>query len=237
MQAIYTTRHDFSLPLKRIEMSSVARTQRVLVGMIAGFILEEHQMVEVLDLTVPDAKSALLRATNPGTGVVLDYGTGGSNSVAANNALQAVISVESDRTWILKTRAWFKIDLPKVSVVLHDGNICPTKKCGISTSGDKAELRPNYALKIWDHKKFQHLELVLIDGRFRLSRMLTTLFRFTKPVCMLCDDCAPRACYHQIKALVGAREMTGRMAAFTFTPQTLPVAQMGWIIPAFANPA
>lgn len=48
---------------------------------------------------------------------------------------------------------------------------------------------------------------------------------------------APRDLDPKIKALVGGPEMTGRLARFTFTPQMLPVAQMGRITPANAHPA
>lgn len=194
-------------------------------------------MVEAPGLTMPDAEAALLRATYAGAGVILEYGTGGSTLVAASCATKAVISVESDRAWLVKLQAWFKANPAPVPMVLHHGNIGATKKWGFPASGEKPDRWPGYALTIWDHKDFQHPDVVLVDGRFRLSCMLTTLFRITRPVRVLCDDYTPRPYYHQIEALVGAPEMTGRMAAFTFTPQTLPVAQMGWIIPAFANPA
>lgn len=42
MQAISTTHHDFSLRLKRIEASSIARTQRVFVGEDESYILPRH---------------------------------------------------------------------------------------------------------------------------------------------------------------------------------------------------
>ena len=73
------------------------------------------------------------------------------------------------------------------------------------------------------------------DGRFRLACRLVTLFRITRPLRLLCDDYAVRASYHQIEALTGPPEITGRMAAFTVIPQSFPMAHMGWIKAAFAN--
>lgn len=49
-------------------------------------------------------------------------------------------------------------------------------------------------------------------------------------------DYADRQGYKKIETLVGAPAMAGRMARFQFTPQALPVAQMGWIMAAYANP-
>jgi Fe-S cluster assembly ATP-binding protein len=51
----------------------------------------------------------------------------------------------------------------------------------------------------------------------------------------LCDDYAARASYHQIEALTGPPAITGRMAAFTVTPQSFPMADMGWIMAAFTK--
>ena len=194
-------------------------------------------MAEAPGLTMPEAEAELLRATYAGAEVILEYGTGGSTLVAATNATKAVIAVESDLAFLVRMQDWFRANPPPVPVILHHGNVGPTRKWGFPTNGDKTERWPGYALTIWDHKEFLHPNVVLVDGRFRLSCLLTTLFRITRPVRVLCDDYAARPYYHQIEALVGAPEMTGRMAAFTFTPQTLPVAQMGWIFPAFANPA
>lgn len=188
-------------------------------------------------LTMPEAEATLLRATYQGAGVILEYGAGGSTVVAAASALTAVIAVESDRMWLMKMGTWFKAHPAPVPVILHHGNIGPTRKWGFPAGIAKSERWPSYALSVWDRTDFAHPDVVLVDGRFRLSCMLATLFRIERPVRVLCDDYAARASYHVIETLVGAPDMTGRLAAFTFTPQSFPVAHMGWIMSAFANPA
>ncbi|MBI1172725.1 hypothetical protein GC209_15115 [bacterium] len=186
---------------------------------------------------MPPAEAGLLRATYQGADVILEYGAGGSTLVAASSAARSVITVESDRMWLLKMAAWFKTHPAPVPVILHHGNIGPTRKWGFPAQIAKSERWPSYALSVWDRADFAHPDVVLVDGRFRLACMLATLFRIERPVRLLCDDYAARASYHLIETLVGAPEMTGRMAAFTFTPQSFPIAQMGWIMAAFANPA
>lgn len=188
-------------------------------------------------LTLPEEEAALLRATYAKAGVILEYGSGGSTLVAAQSATEAVISVESDRLWLSNLRDWFNENPPAVPVTLHHGNIGPTQKWGRPLDMSEARIWSGYALSVWDSAAFRHPDVVLVDGRFRLACMLTTLLRITRPVQVLCDDYLGRPTYHRIESLVGAPEMTGRMAAFTFTPQSFPVAQMGWIIAAFADPA
>ena len=194
-------------------------------------------MSDTPGLTLPEAEAALLRTTYDGAGVILEYGAGGSTVLAASLAKTAVISVESDMAWVLRMQAWLQANAAPVPVILHHADIGATRKWGFPQTTDKPDRWPGYALSIWDHPRFQHPDVVLVDGRFRLACLLTTLFRITRPVRVLCDDYAGRASYHKIEALTGPPAMTGRMAAFTFTPQTLPVAQMGWIMSAFASPA
>lgn len=193
-------------------------------------------MAEAPKLTMPEEAATTVRAAYKGAGVILEYGAGGSTLLAAEHATKAVIAVESDREWFMRMQSWFKTQPAPVPVILHHGNIGPTKKWGFPNVGSKPPLWPGYALSVWDRSDFQHPDVVLVDGRFRLACMLTTLFRITRPVRLLCDDYANRAVYHQIESLIGVPEMSGRMAAFTLTPQTMPVAQMGWIISAYANP-
>lgn len=194
-------------------------------------------MADAPGLTMPEPEADLLRATYAGAGVILEYGSGGSTLVAAAAAGSAVITVESDRAWYLRMKDWFQDNPAPVPVTLHHANIGPTRRWGYPVDGAKAERWPSYALSVWDQPDFQHPDVVLVDGRFRLSCLLTTLFRITRPVRLLCDDYVDRPTYHAFERLAGPPEMTGRMAAFTLTPQPMPMDQIGWIIPAFANPA
>ncbi len=194
-------------------------------------------MLEAPVLTMPEAEADLVRAAYAGAGVILEYGSGGSTLVAAQSATGAVISVESDKAWLAKMQDWFDANPAPVPLILHHGNVGPTKRWGFPLNASKPERWPGYALSVWDRKDFQHPDVVLVDGRFRLACLLTTLFRINRPVRVLCDDYLERPAYHRIETLVGAPRMTGRMADFTFTPQSLPAEHMGWIITAYASPA
>lgn len=194
-------------------------------------------MIDAPKLTLPEAEADLLRAAYAGAGVILEYGSGGSTLVAAQSATKAVFSVESDRDWCGMMRKWFDENPPAVPVTIHHGNIGPTQKWGRPLNTEKAGIWSGYPLSIWDQAGFIHPDVVLVDGRFRLACLLTTLLRITRPVRVLCDDYLGRPAYHRIETLVGAPAMTGRMADLTFTPHSFPVAQMGWIIAAYADPS
>ncbi len=186
-------------------------------------------------LTMPEAEASLLRASYKGAGVILEYGSGGSTLIAAESATTAVIAVESDQAWGQKMQEWFLAHPAPVSVHLHYSNIGPTGKWGFPKDRSRVRHWSSYATSVWDRPEFAHPDVVLVDGRFRLACMLTTLLRITRPVLLLCDDYLTRPAYHRFEKLAGPPMLTGRMAAFSLTPQSFPVAQMGWIMAAFSD--
>lgn len=193
-------------------------------------------MADAPILTMPEPEAALLAATYAKADVILEYGSGGSTLVAAERAGTTVFAVESDRAWYQMMTQWFFDNPPPVPVQLHHVNLGPTGRWGFPRTKVRAEHWPRYALSVWDRPDFQHPDVVLVDGRFRLACMLTVALRITRPVTLLCDDYLERKEYHKIETLIGAPDMTGRMAAFTLTPQSFPVAEMGWIIAAYSTP-
>lgn len=186
--------------------------------------------------TMPDAEADLVRASYKEAGVIMEYGSGGSTLIAAEGATGSVVSVESDRNWSLRMEAWFTANPPRVPVRMHHVDVGPTGKWGFPSDKSKMKNWAAYPVSVWDRKDFAHPDVVLVDGRFRLACMLTTLLRITRPILLLCDDYMERSSYHRFEKLAGKPQMTGRMAAFTLTPQSFPVAHMAWIMPAFSDP-
>jgi hypothetical protein len=187
-------------------------------------------------LTLPGAEADALRAAYQAAAVILEYGTGGSTTVAAELPGRTVFSVESSEPWLDKMMEWFNQNPPKARLNLHLANIGKTRDWGFPVDHKGIYRWSGYPVSVWEREDFQHPDTVLIDGRFRLACALTVLFRITRPVTVLIDDYIDRPGYHKIETLVGAAEMVGRMARFTFTPMQMPVAQMRWIMTAFANP-
>lgn len=187
-------------------------------------------------LSMPDAESATLRAAYAGAECILEYGAGGSTVLAGELAKGAVFTVESDKAWLAKLRRWFNHSPPLVPVTLHHGAIGPTMAWGYPADTAKRVQWGNYPLSVWDRADFRHPDVVLIDGRFRLACMITTLMKITRPVVVLVDDYGDRPGYHPIEDLVGPPEMTGRLARFRFTPHPKPMFRLPWVIPAYATP-
>jgi len=195
-------------------------------------------MVKLVDrpiVTLPDVEAAALAVALHKAQVVLEYGSGGSTLMAAEMG-KTVLSVESDAEWLGGMRDWFDRHPPKAEVVLHHADIGPTGKWGMPTGQKAFRKFPGYALDIWDHPRFRHPDLVLIDGRFRPACLLATAFRITRPVTVLFDDYAEREPYHDIEAMFRPVTLHGRMAEFHLEPSSIPADKLAWVMGWFLKP-
>lgn len=185
--------------------------------------------------SLPPEEAAALIAAYQGAGVILEYGTGGSTVIAADLA-RVVFSVESSTDHIAGMAEWFLQNLPKADVHLHHGDIGKTRQLGFPADNKQVAKWSNYPISVWDRADFQHPDVVLIDGRFRVACLYTTLLRITRPVRVLWDDYAGRPAYHKVEVMLGAPQMVGRMAIFDLTPTAFAPQLMAGVIEAFLRP-
>ncbi|SHL73014.1 Glycosyl transferase family 2 [Paracoccus solventivorans] len=187
-------------------------------------------------LTLPEDAAAALRAACAGARVVLEYGSGGSTFLALEAGVGFVASVESDAQWAADIGAALSARFADERFLVHHADIGPTKAWGQPADRSGFRRYPLYATEIWDHPRFRHPDVVLIDGRFRVACFLTTMIRCTRPVTVLFDDYIDRESYHWIEELVPVDSMAGRMARFTVTPRALPPAYLTRFAAAFTDP-
>lgn len=193
--------------------------------------------IERPKLTMPPAEAELVRASYLKAETILEYGSGGSTVVAGEMIGKTVFSVESDRNWVAMMRGWFAQVPPISSVHLHHVDIGPTGEWGAPVNEKHFRRWPEYPTSVWDRDDFQHPDVVLIDGRFRVACLLTVALRITRPIVALFDDYAHRKPYHEVEAFLRPTGLTGRMALFEMKPQPFPVDRMGWIMKFFTRPA
>lgn len=187
-------------------------------------------------LTLPQAEAEALTEAYQAAGVILEYGSGGSTVLAGERPEGVIFSVESDAAWLADLRAWLVAHLPRSRVVLHHADIGPTRAWGFPKGRKAIDLWPAYAFSVWERPDFQAPDLVLVDGRFRLACMLTTLFSITRPTVLLVDDYADRPAYHRFETLAGRPRMIGRMAFFNLTPAPDLPQDIGWIAASYTDP-
>ena len=186
-------------------------------------------------LTLPEEAAEWVRESYGAASVILEYGSGGSTVLAAEAGGKTVFSVESDKAWSQMMQRYFDANPPKSTVHLHYANIGKTKEWGRPVSDTRWRRYHRYPLSVWDREDFQHPDVVLIDGRFRVACLLTTLYRIERPVIALFDDYAGRDKYHEVEEFVKPVDVRGRMARFELLPDELPRRDLTQILTLYTK--
>jgi hypothetical protein len=110
-----------------------------------------------------------------GETVLLEYGAGGSTSLAAERGVRSLYTVESDPAWLSKVMAE-----PAVSAMATAGkarlvhvDLGRVKRWGKPANLATFAWWPGYARRPWQDGYSP--DLVLVDGRFRVSCIMQTL--------------------------------------------------------------
>lgn len=195
-----------------------------------------EQKISEPRLTLPPTEARVVTDLAGEHGNVLEYGSGGSTVLFAAVADRTVLSVESDANWVAKMAAWFQQAPAAAKLILHHQDIGPTVAWGFPANQAGLLRWPGYATAVWRRPDFVQPDVVLVDGRFRVSCVLATALFTQKPVRLFFDDYARRTYYHGIERYFPRKQLHGRMAEFLINP-TVPSAEMmsDWL-PYFVDP-
>jgi hypothetical protein len=151
---------------------------------------------------------------------ILEYGSGGSTLYAAQQPGKRVFSVETDPDWAGNIRSYIAAHYPQADVRLHVASIGPTKEWGLPRHYSRLRYIQylRYARTVWNLPGFEHPDLILIDGRFRISCLFTCLRRIRRPTRILFDDFTNRRVYRYVEDVIAPTEIVNRMAIFDIEP-------------------
>lgn len=151
---------------------------------------------------------------------LLEYGSGGSTLAAAELG-KTVVTTESSAVWLVELMgAYTEKKLPGEIIPIHV-DIGETAGYGEPVNEDKWKGWPRYATKPWRYVKEHQLDvdLVLVDGRFRVASFIASCVKTTRPVKILFDDYADRPHYHVVEKIAQPEKIVGdRMAVFEIEP-------------------
>ena len=160
---------------------------------------------------------ALLEARLGATQCLLEYGAGGSSMTAARLKVPTIISVESDADFLAATGAAVRASATHSAFIGHHADIGPTREWGNPADRSKVHMWPRYCSSIWEriaNERLPQPDLVLIDGRFRVACLLSTLLMGQPGARILFDDYFDRPAYHRVEAWAKPITRAGRMAEF-----------------------
>lgn len=131
--------------------------------------------------------------------VYFEYGSGGSTYQAnLRQNIQKIYSVESDKTWINKLKLSIKDDSKIIYIYSEMGTKprtwgYPSKSCDQSNLINYSEHIHNMSVE-----ERSKIDLVMIDGRFRVACCLKCFDVINDGCYVIFDDFLPRKKYHII---------------------------------------
>ncbi len=129
---------------------------------------------------------------------VLEFGAGGSTTLSMKLGVVHLVSVESDASWIERIKAD-----DRAAQAIEDGrltmlraDIGPIGFMGGPGKGSTRDRWPDYARTPWAHLDARQLDLILIDGRFRVACIMESILRASPRTLIAVHDFWDRPEYH-----------------------------------------
>jgi hypothetical protein len=156
-----------------------------------------------LQPAMTDGEIAVVRECFSKAGSLVEFGSGGSTLLAARSpSLRRIWSVESDPAWIAKLRAETDVVTAERAgrLRLLEAEIGAVAEYGFPRDEESREAWPRYYESVWDDAGASDADLVLIDGRFRVSCALAAIARCRPHAVLLFHDFWNRTPYHPVLA-------------------------------------
>jgi len=151
----------------------------------------------------------------------LEFGMGGSTIYVLRKANARVHSVESDVDWVKKIKkSWYvKYHLLR-RLNIHFSDIGPTKKWGYPEKMDRKDFFPDYSAGVFKNVDTSKIDLVLIDGRFRVACVMQTILNCfkNKGVRILIHDFYNRPHYHIVLKYLTEIDKADNLGVFVIKP-------------------
>ena len=144
-----------------------------------------------------------------------EYGAGASTKWLYTNTSIQILSVDTSKEWVNSVRSVANSD-PRLDIQWVD--MGELREWGRPRTYAHRDQIPNYIESIWNRSHTP--ELVLVDGRFRVSCFLYSLATASPGTEILFDDYTTRPQYHVVEEFGPPVETCGRQACFS-VPDTL----------------
>jgi len=150
---------------------------------------------------------------------LLEFGCGGSTYLAVNAGLKKIWSVESDSGWIekLKQEEPIRAAIQDGRLHLIHSNVGKTGAWGrVDEQGDRSTWH-RYHSDVWRGLDAAALDLVLVDGRFRVACALQAVLRVRLDCPILIHDFWNRSKYHVVLDFLSVAEQVDSLGVFRVT--------------------
>lgn len=178
-----------------IIMGSSLRHRRLV---IAGYVAFDP--IALARPSMRPREIALLTALLRRTKHMVEFGAGGSTTLALKLGVSHLVSVESDEEWISRILADDAAARAQEDgrLKLLRADIGPIGFLGGPGKGSDREKWASYSRTPWAHLDGHSPDLILIDGRFRVACILDSLLRVDRQTVLAIHDFWNRSAYHAV---------------------------------------
>ena len=175
---------------------------------------EESEPVERFPSTLRPDEYNFLRDALAACSVFLEYGTGGSTFLAADQNVSTIISIETDSDY-LESIARDMERYDSVFIPVHC-DLGPTKTWGYPADDSSINHWPSYFMGGWAavDDSISPPDLVLVDGRFRVASFIVSYLLAPDNATILFSDYVDRPHYHAVERFCAPERLINRMAVF-----------------------
>lgn len=188
-----------SLVLQHFSLSNIKQNQNTSNN---DMILQLHSSI-LFDGHDDIYKKELGRSNSYG-----EYGCGQSTIYAINKG-KSVISAETDKQWVELINSQLSV-IDNHSAFINHIDLGPTGRWGSPLGYSKRYMFRTYTQFYLD----KNIDLLLIDGRFRVACFLQLYTQYENAISIIIDDYPSREYYHIIEDVVKPEEINRRQALF-----------------------
>lgn len=151
-----------------------------------------------------------------GKKTIVEFGSGGSTFLLFELGAKRVVSVESDPEWVLQVRE-HELLAPHVMagrLTVHHADIGPTGKWGYPTRQSLNHTWPTYWRMPWSVIEPTLVEMVFVDGRFRVACALNALLQGSPDLTIVVHDFWKRPQYQVLLHYLNCACRADNLAVF-----------------------
>ena len=144
----------------------------------------------------------------------LEFGCGGSTLLATRHVKSSVLSVETDRAWISKVKDSLRGIQSTAQTDVIFADIGQTGKLGYPIDPSARHRWPAYYTDVWKHGMAAEIDVVLVDGRFRVASFISALLNGGDEILLLIHDFRSRPEYHVVGGFAREIASSGDLSLF-----------------------
>lgn len=145
----------------------------------------------------------------------LEYGSGGSTIAAAQAGVEEIFATESDLRWVEKLRQIPHLAEREASgkLVFHTPDLGKVGFWGRPASASHRDRWPEYSRGVWRRIRGS-VDLVLVDGRFRVACLIATMLHGGPGTRLVVHDFWNRKHYHVVLPFLERISEVGTLGVF-----------------------